>query len=147
MGHEHFHCDAIARSAKRCVWVVFGLAIAHPFLAFKPQKSSNKTFFRNLKRERARYLLNTCCVKKLGKSVKVEKSYAVVSLWKFPLSLVPRPSSLVPRPSSNVRIENYFFNYWTNSAEIWHTCVNPKVSAAQEVWWCHVSFGAWRGRQ
>ena len=57
------------------------------------------------------------------------------------ISVVPRPSSLVARsaergarPSSDVRIENYFFNYWTNSAEIWHTCVNPKVSAAQEVW-------------
>ena len=50
-------------------------------------------------------------------------------------------------PSSDVRIENYFFNYWANSAKIWHTCVNPKVSAAPEVWWCHVMSDAWRWRQ
>ena len=40
------------------------------------------------------------------------------------------PSSLGARPSSGVRIENYFFNYWTDSAEIWHTCLDPKVSSA-----------------
>ena len=52
------------------------------------------------------------------------------------------PSSLVARRSSDVRIENYFFNYWTDSAEIWHTCVNLKVSSVTKVW-CFLRF-VWR---